>query len=127
MRTRYDVPSFHTSNPNLIVYPFILFNLWKAETGSIPSPASVKETQDNKAITDSPLAANTNVKAVNQQRYAVGVKVKKIFYVDGIGELYDGHIESYDKDTHTYHILYDDGDEEDLSEAEVDAIVDLYD
>jgi hypothetical protein len=100
----------------------------KAETGSIPSPASFKETQDNKATTDpQSAAANTNVKEVKKQRYAVGVKVKKIFYVDGIGELYDGHIESYNKDTHTYHILYDDGDEEDLSEAEVDAIVDLYD
>ena len=31
------------------------------------------------------------------------------------------------EDTNTYHILYDNGDEEDLSEAEVDAIVDLYD
>ena len=88
---------------------------------------SVKETQDNTAATDSRPAADTDVKEVKKQRYAVGVKVKKIFYVDGIGELYDGHIESYNKDTHTYHILYDDGDEEDLSEAEVDAIVDLYD
>ena len=65
---------------------------------------------------------------MKKQRYAVGVKIKKVFYdVDGTGDLYDGHIESYNKDTNTYHILYDDGDEEDLSEAEVDAIVDLYD
>ena len=106
----------------------ILIILRKAETGSIPSPASVKETQDNEVTKSSQPAADTNVKEVKKQRYAVGVKVKKVFYdVDGTGDLYDGHIESYDKDTHTYHILYDDGDEEDLSEAEVDAIVDLYD
>ena len=100
----------------------------KAETGSIPSPTSEKETQDDKATTDSQPVADKVINEVKKQRYAVGVKVKKVFYdVDGTGDLYDGHIESYDKDTHTYHILYDDGDEEDLSEAEVDAIVDLYD
>ena len=64
---------------------------------------------------------------ITKQKLAVGIKVSKVFHVKEIGEdcTFSGEVISYDNKTSLYWIRYDDGDEEEVNEKELSAIIDI--
>jgi len=65
---------------------------------------------------------DTNANDVIEQKYKTGTAISKVFD-DGT---HAGKIENYNPKSNLYHIVYDDGDSEDLEESEVSQLILSY-
>lgn len=105
------------------------FKIWNKQTKKILHRSSVRSARDSKnhnlrAIgtddpslllpTDCPLPPTDDKMSVPHPIYGIGTIIRKRFED---GNFYNGKVTSYN--TPFYHIQYEDGDEEDLDEAEM--------
>ena len=84
-------------------------------------------TSKTKNLTTSSSSNNNNTKKKKPQKYPVGTTLSKMFHDKDIGQkrAYSGEIVKYDAIRGLYWVKYEDGDEEELSEKKLSAIINV--
>merc|ERR1712161_37582 len=88
----------------------------KKEVALSPSPAKKKRRVTAKASPPKKKQKKETTKVAAGMKHSVGTKIAKKFKRD----IYYGTIKSVDAKNKWYHVVYDDGDEEDFEDDEID-------